>query len=595
MLQQKNTKLKYRFLGHIAMMVSAVLFCIVKFGGPFWVRTLFEHGKINFLNAFLSVSGEAPSLTLYLGLAEQNIFGPAGQVLAATSLILFSFFYLQRVSLVRFGICIFFFILATKAEVLFFPPYGDAIGGPFAEAWWLAQNNFDYAGLFHQPDFARGGPRVYLFSIYPTYVALWMKILKNPLIFLPVLHLIVFMMIAAVASLLREISRKMLSDKTAVLMSLLFLFLPLVQSQTESLNMEPPCLFFVMLSAYFLIRRKIVPASLAAFGAVWIKGTGIMACGAVAVVAFLWFIDEFRKERRINLRYIFCIFFMLAIPCLKLFSKYFIGDAHVSAGMVGLLNGLPSLKVIVVVRWFAASLFVYLVFLILSFRTKKKGIFDSGIMYLFGTSYFLLLLNFVAASSRYRLSVCPFFVFSIVYSLSLFIKRESWQAVILVIAIGIAAFSSYGFFWGNNLDHVILERSMEYRNDMYLDQEIVKTIEKNYHGFKIGAPIQIAQMLALEELGYVKKDLDVFIYGFSCHYGGIQNFSGLSDLDIRRTVFIGKKSDGNVKLSFIPEYPVDPKDIVLREISYGNKKGWIFMGGVAIEKLYRAIQIIMQG
>lgn len=580
---------------NILMGLCAVLFFLIKFGGPFFVEQIFDYGNIDLILRFLPDINSAPSLSLYLGLAEQEIFGPISQTFAAAFLIIFTLCYLQKVNSFYFGFCIFLFFLVTKSEVLFFPPYGDAIAGPFVEAIWLARHNFDYVGLFHQPDYAQGGARVYLFSIYPTYAAIWISILKHPVIFLPVMHLIVFMLFSAVASWIREIARLVMSNATAVLTSLLFLFMPLVQSQSESLNMEPPCMFFVFLSAYLIVHRKVFFALLAAIGAVLVKGTGIMACGSVALIVFILLIGGIVRERKIKKKYILYILLMAAIPLLKLFSKYFIGDAHVSAGMVGLFKGLLSLKIIMIVRWFLASLVIYMGFFIFNRKRLSEKFFSAGMMYVFAVCFFILLLNFSVVSPRYRLSVYPFLIFCVINSMSLILKNVRLQSMVIIIAILIAAFSSYGYFGSVVQDHVLLERSLEYRNDFYIDREIVKIVERRYQDFAIVAPMQLAQMFALEELGYIAKGgLNVFIYGFPCYYGGIKQFPGLVYLDSQKTIFIGKKSDADAKALLVPGYPIDRNDVILEEISSGNKKAWIFSGGAGVEKLYRTIYRIIK-
>jgi len=201
--------------------------------------------KFHYLNNLLHVTGENTSLTYYLGWTYEKLLGPLSQMIAAITLGVLSLAYTKNITCKSFILIIFTFLLVLKWEVLFFPPYGDAIGGPFAEAIWLYQNNFNYAQLVQQPDYALGGPRVYVFSVYPTYLALWMKLISSPVILMIVLHSFVFLMIAAVVSLLREVFKTCFLNDVATLASILFLFTPLVQSQSESLNMEVPCLFFL--------------------------------------------------------------------------------------------------------------------------------------------------------------------------------------------------------------------------------------------------------------------------------------------------------------------------------------------------------------
>ncbi|HSV44003.1 MAG TPA: hypothetical protein VLJ10_05550, partial [Candidatus Bathyarchaeia archaeon] len=276
--------------------LGVLLYAVVKYGGPVWVDHAFMHGQVSLLNNLFSLSEPRP-LEFYLGTAQQEIFGPISQAIAAIVFILFSLRYLKGASLFRFIIWTGLFLLLTKPEVLGFPPYGDAIGGPFAEAIWLKSNHFNYAGLLQQPDYAAGGPRVYVFSIYPTYLALWMAVIKNPAVYFPLMHLVVFLMTATVAGLLREMLRKEFSEDIAILASAVFLFAPLVQAQTEALNMEPPCMFFIMLCAFFLSQKKIGPAAVFAILAAAQKGLGIMACWAVGLaVILLWVHDPLRKR-----------------------------------------------------------------------------------------------------------------------------------------------------------------------------------------------------------------------------------------------------------------------------------------------------------
>jgi hypothetical protein len=166
------------------------------------------------------------------------------------------------------------------------------------------------------------------------------------------------------------------------------------------------------------------------------------------------------------------------------------------------------------------------------------------------------------------------------------------QKWILVAALIVALFSSYGYFYGGPVHgnyHVILERSLEYRNDLKLNQHVAKIIEDKYAGYKVVAPFIIAQLLALPELGYVQKNLDVIIYGFQCQYGGIETYPGLVRLNTGKIIYVATQV-GRDTPAFLD--PIHPKDKIIREVQYGNKKSWLFMGGVGIESVFRAVQIM---
>ncbi|HSV43825.1 MAG TPA: hypothetical protein VLJ10_04645, partial [Candidatus Bathyarchaeia archaeon] len=282
---------------------------------------------------------------------------------------------------------------------------------------------------------------------------------------------------------------------------------------------------------------------------------------------------------------------MAAVPVAFLSAKYFLNDAHVSAGMVGLWKGWPSLYNSFIFNVFWVSLVIYAVAEFVRRRSFEEWFLPSGLMYLFGSMYFLLMLNFIAVSDRYRLSAYPFLVYGGFYAVAQLVRSDVLRKLGLIVLALVYAFSSFGFFYGNSVDHIVSERSLEYRNDLLVDRALVKEIEDRYSSFKIGAPIILAHILALPELGYVHKKLSVLIYGFPCTYGGIEEFSGLPNLDMKRTVFVSRYKNHPSGSSLVP-FPIDEKDLILGKVSVGDRTAWIFMGGFAIEKLFRIVSYL---
>ena len=157
----------------ILFIIFASLFYVIQFYSPSWIESLYTQNKIGLLNTICGVQGER-SLGFYLGQAQTHCFGPLTQLISGFLLTFYALLYLQRSNLWKFFSVVFVYLLMTKLDVLFFPPYGDAIGGPFAETLWLAKHHFDYAGLLNQPGYAVGGPKVYVFTVYPTILAFLM-------------------------------------------------------------------------------------------------------------------------------------------------------------------------------------------------------------------------------------------------------------------------------------------------------------------------------------------------------------------------------------------------------------------------------------
>ena len=332
---------------------SVSLFFYVKFQSPALITSWFNAHNYEWLNQLSGLPqgsvAQPRSLGFYLGQIDERVFGPLSQLISGILFMVLALLFLTKINTWKFGLAVFIYLFITKFEVLLFPPYGDAIGGPFAEAIWLKHNSFNYAGLLQQPGYAAGGPKVYVFTVYPAYLALTMMLLPNVKFFLIIHHLLVFMMAASIVALFRDIAARVFSSQIAILLALALLYMPLFQSQTEAINMEMPCVAFVMLSAYALIKGKLNRASVTAMGAVLVKGIGLFSCAAVFLVSLLTWIGgkpEFRKNKNI----FFWWLALLAMMGLALSVKFIIKDQHVSSGMVNFFVGWPSLKIFFISR-----------------------------------------------------------------------------------------------------------------------------------------------------------------------------------------------------------------------------------------------------
>ncbi len=580
----------------IVFIILCTAFYWIQYKSPSFVESLYRNEKLSLLNNMTGVTTER-RLEFYLGRAQETVFGPLSQLISGGLLTAFALLFLSSpvkrgAGFWGFWLAVFVYLILTKYNVLFFPPYGDAIGGPFAEAIWLKRHSFDYQGLFLQPGYAQGGARVYFFSIYPTFLALLMKMFPGPKSFLVISHLIVFAFSATITAVLRDICMRVFRKDLATLAALLLLFLPLFQSQTEAINMEMPSVFFIMLSAHALLEKRIHRAGMMAVFAVLVKGASIFACGGFFLISlFLFFTKaKFRFNKKILLWGIGLVLF----SCARIALKFLTNDQHVSAGMVSFGKGWPSLVGMYIFYFYIASLislFIYSMRNKLSKKQTNPVIPVAGTMFVFAGMWFVLFLNFYAVSPRYRISVYPFLVFAVIYALFLWVKPPLLRKGALILAGTVALFSSYGSFYPPmpENDHVQLERSLEYRNDLKVTQRVVKAVEDRYSGFRIGAPFTIAQLLAMPELRYVTKNLDVMIYGFQCYYGGIKAFPGMRNLNVKRTMYVGVKSEQQNEN--VP-YPVHPSDRIIEELQCGNKKAWLFMGGVAVDMLLRASRMI---
>ena len=110
----------------------------------------------------------------------------------------------------------------------------------------------------------------------------------------------------------------------------------------------------------------------------------------------------------------------------------------------------------------------------------------------------------------------------------------------------------------------MLERSLEYRNDLFLDIKIVRYIERNYPEFLVGATYGLAHALVFPQIGYVQKPINnVMLYGFKATHG-IKDFMkiGLNNIDPKNTIWIGFQYDNIIRDI---DYPVGKYDKIIKE------------------------------
>jgi len=561
--------------------------------GSSWIGSLYTEGRFELLNKLTYTHGER-SLDHYLGRAEDVLFGPLTNFLAHILFAIFSLLYLTKATHRQFIFGVFLFLLITKFPILPFPPYGDTIGGPFNEALWLIRHNFDYIGLYHELPYNEGGPRVYFSSIYPTYLAVLIKLIPHTKTFLVVNHLIVFFLASVVVGIFRKILIKLYQGSIPTLGSIFLLSLPLFQSQTEAINMEMPCLFFSMLAVNYLVEKDLIKASLFAILATFVKSHGIIVCGSVFFISwFLFFFDEkYRRKKQA----LVAAGIVVGGVLLKLVPKYFLKDQHIT--MIQPLAGLPSLMIMYLPVLFIGSLLVYGGFVVVDIIRKKdqqnfvNRHYLAIITFISATLWFAIFLNYNDVNPRYKLELAPFLVLGIMMAFLKMPKAEKIAPWILMIALGISSSAAFGRLHprlGANY-HVLSQRSLEYRNNVRLDMKLANFIESKFKGYTVGAPFIMAQMLAFPELGYVSSPLDVMTYGMPLKYGNFKNFNGLKNLNIRKTVWVGVAAEYFQKGDFT--YPVHKRDQVVKDFILGDNKAVVFVGGFSIEQRFQMINQI---
>jgi hypothetical protein len=563
----------------ILTVVLSILVIMSHRAYPSFVEKLYQDKQFATLNQWAGIT-EEKSLDFYVGKIEDRWFGPITNTVYHLLFAAFCLLYLREAKRFQFWLGVFIFLIATKFKVLFYPFYGDAIGGPFAEGYWLSQNNFNFLGLAQQPGYNAGGPQVYLTTIYPAFLAVLLKLIPSTKIFLVVNHLIAFFLSAGIIAFMRQMLEGPLNKTKSVLASIILLSLPIFQSQTEAINMEIPCLFFSVMSILYLTRKEIGKAFIWALVALFVKGHGLVICGAVVFVTLCLFIFNggYRKAK-----YLVYIALSLVIIAVKM---HFTPNAI--SGLIQLFIGWKSLHSMLITKLFILSILLFMVCIFakrLSFKSLLNEYFVHVIFLVTAAMWFGMFLNFDAVSPRYKLELAPFLLGAVILTVLNFIRIETLSRSLLIAAIFIMTIGSYGR-WEPPLKtnyHVLSERSLEYRNELKLNQRIAQTIEQDFPGFTVGAPFIMAQILAIPQLGYVTKPLDVVVYGMPLTYGNVRNFNGLQELNLKKTVWIGEATQYRQMGDFT--FPVGPHDVVLKHLEVGRNWAEIFAGGIAIEQM----------
>ena len=542
-------------------------------------------------------------LAFYQGAIEDLLFGPLKAILSGIILLMIGSRYLKNASFFIFSLFIFIFLLLTKYDILSFPPYGDSLVGPFSDAIWLIRHKLNYLHLMKQDSYVKGGPLVYPTSLYPLFLATVMNLINNPKIFLITIHTLTFGFAAITTATFRKMLSRVFADDTAALYgSILLVSLPLFQSMTELINLEMPCLLFGILSLSYLMERRTGFASFFAILSLLVKTSGAIFCTTVLWGGILlFFIDRNNAHR---LKHLFWgIFTFLIAAGLGIVRNRIVGK-QIEYNKLEFLIGWTKIKGIP--EFWMMYVLILILLLAALIWVRKQGSNDRTIGHVIQTHFpviillssaviwFLFYINFSVMIARYTLILIPSLLFLLIYSIQIFIKDSKTLKILLTILILISGLFSYSLFipkMDSNSSYRVnlLERSLEYRNDLKLHMMLAKEIEDNYSDQTICAVLFLAQALDFREVGYVTKPLDIMVYGMPGTHEGMREFPGIRKIDIDRTIWIGDHHD-----QIVPEieYPISKeRDIIIKEIPYGKNTFVLFKGGFAVEKMRLIFQL----
>ncbi|MCA9408880.1 MAG: hypothetical protein KC733_09330, partial [Candidatus Omnitrophica bacterium] len=402
----------------ISLALLTFLFLIQSFY-PKYIDQLYSQKSFAVLN-HLTLSHDEHSLEYYRGKINDLLIGPVYSFITGVIFFLFAFVYLRGAKGWHIGIAVFVYLFLTRRNILTFPPYGDALVGPFSDAIWLLRHQFNYPAYWQVDSFLTGGPQVYPTSIYPGFLAVLMKVAPSAKVFLIIMHLLSFAMAAGVIALFRAVLQRIMDQDLALIGSFLLLSHPLFQSMSELINMEMPSVLFALLAIFALINQRMYWACCMAFISLMIKGPGAIACLCVFLGSVILYFAQSKGERKwlpMVVSGILCVFVLI-----KMKVRNAIIGGNVSHNNISFLSG-----------WYLVKDKLYFwIFLLIAlglclrlgyvYWKREKGMrqifmdyFTPGMMVLTAGLWFLVHANFSALIYRYELLLLPFLLFTFIY------------------------------------------------------------------------------------------------------------------------------------------------------------------------------------
>jgi len=600
----KESPLAHRFKPGDAVFWSVFLllvclFFLIKYQGPQWVGYLYDNGIYSVLNKGLGVSSNQ-SRDFYLGVADNRLLGPLSSLAAGGALLMFCWRFLKEDKGWGLGTAVLIYLFLTRLEALWYPPYGDALGGIFTDVMWIVRHNFDHIEfLFNQKTLGAGGYKQYPLSIYPSFLAFLIMITPTAKAFLAAVHSLTFLMGSMTVVIFRKILSEVFDRERSLLIALSMVALPLFQSMAENINMEMASTFFSILAIYYLVREKLVWAALMAVAAFFVKATGIITCATVCFgcVMLFWI----KPERLSRGKIVLCGLGMAAFAGLMAMVRtQAVGPQTNTTNVTQLLIGAKNIQGLVIFKVFcaAAAVFLFRVMFWLRKRWNEPALIQAFLrehflvllMLAMSAAWFGLYANFLVMIHRYKLLIAPFLITA---AAIIFLPRERFRktiAVLLTIAVLFSFFCSHGLLYRNSPDvsQNEFEGSLEYRNELKLMMRLAQKIDEEFSGFLVGAPYLMVQALYFHEIGFVNRPLDVMVYGHFSINEGVKTFEGLAGLDLFKTVWVGFYKDYFANGFY--DFPVGEDDKILYEMEVGDQKGYIFLGGFAIERRRLMVQ-----
>lgn len=423
-----------------------------------------------------------------------------------------------------FAAC-FTLLLAAHATSLADPPYWDALMGAFAQGHWQATHGFSPFALIRDAAvFNDGGACVYPFSVYPVVVGLLERAGVSTTASFVLLHVVSLVAGAVSAAATFLLARRVVGGVVAALVTLALLSHPTFRALTSQMNQD------ILLTACTVLAWRATSAGrlretcLWAACALWIKPTGVLVVVANLASLLLrlarpaWFAGASAPRATL----VRALLVHAGLFALFVFELVVVAEADKSPPGVSLFGGtLPFLgKRLWTLPEFGLALFALFAVAPWIVRRARRGgahplEIDGLVFVLAFTGFYcqyqnvlpryfvqalpfvLVLLTAAARASRLQRVVVPALGFVVVFDLANAYgrfhpaKRADW------IQAGEASARVSNDGW-------LLERSLEYRDDLEIGRQIAARCEVERDATVI-AGWPILQLLAVPRLGYLSN------------------------------------------------------------------------------------------
>ena len=444
-------------------------------------------------------------------------------------------------------------LLLGRSAMLVDPPYWDALMGAFPQGLWLARHGFDCAGLLTgQHAFLDGGPNVYPFSIYPLLIGALYALGLAPRAVFAVLHVVSFACAAGATAFVYRFAQRALPASWALGAALVFALAPLTQSLSVQMNMDMPLCLCTLASALALAEGRWRRASCWSLAALLIKPTAVIGI----VANLVWLVLRRRTAREPGLQSAIWIHAALLV----LFALEVLLLAHYARApaFIDPLGGWRSLlgKRIWVIPEYGVSLIAFVVLLPNYFRRWRRGeltqLEPQCALFLFAFLGFYL--QYTNTLPRYFLQSYPFLILLAFLFLARHVPRGRWSSGLLWATIGLFAFNEEGRLYPQlafdgplppgqtalRTDGHLLERSLEYRDDLELDRLLAqRLVARGLDQRVVIANWPLLHVFGFPEFGYVERALSTSSPDLALDYdAGRVNYRELYE----------KRADGEHKL-----------------------------------------------